>query len=74
MSTYPRIPRRGGAHSATGCTGACDQGRRQCATPEACQQPAYEEGDGLDAARGIVLAVGVVCAAIAAVSLIVGLL
>lgn len=58
------------------CTGPCDQGRKPCHTPEACEREAidYEDGDGLDAARGIVLAVGVVCAAIAAASLIVGML
>jgi hypothetical protein len=55
MSTYPRIPRRGGA---TGCTGACDQGRRRCETPEACHCE-DDDGDGLPGhAMAIVMVIG----------------
>lgn len=29
------------------CTGPCNQGRKPCPTPEACEQPAYDGGMGL---------------------------
>ena len=55
------------------CHGPCDQGRKPCQTPDACELiEQAEDADELGAARGIVLAVGVVAAVIACVSLIVG--
>lgn len=45
--TYPRIPRR---H----CSGPCDQGRRPCATPEACET---EEAKDFAPATGIICGV-----------------
>jgi hypothetical protein len=48
------------------CAGPCDQGRRLCPCPDACMR-IEDDGDGLDAARGILLAVALVASIVATV-------
>ena len=63
--TAPRLPRA----SRPTCSGPCDQGRRACPTPEACQAP---DDSGLPGpAMALAIAVGLI-AVIAAVSLVLG--
>jgi hypothetical protein len=55
----------------TKCNGPCDQGRKNCPTPEACELAVDidAESDGLEAAGLLALAIAVV----AAISLVVAL-
>lgn len=36
------------------CYGACDQGRRECTTPDACRLPADDEDSEFGALQGLV--------------------
>lgn len=50
------------------CSGPCDQGRKPCPTPEACEM---NDADIVGMAKGLVIAVALVAAAIGCASLIV---
>lgn len=46
------------------CTGPCNQGRKTCPTPEACEQPVYDGGMGMLGMLAIYamgMATGAVC-------------
>lgn len=55
--------------SRQSCSGPCQQGRRTCPTPEACQRPDDSGLPGL--AIALAIAIGLI-AVIAAVSLVLG--
>jgi hypothetical protein len=61
--TWP--PRR--ARPLTGCTGPCEQGRRACPSPQACERGQRDDDDGFDLFRGLLVAVAftAVCLAVA---------
>lgn len=63
--TAPRLPRA----SRPTCSGPCDQGRRACPTPEACQAP--DESGLPGPAMALAIAIGLI-AIIAALSLAIG--
>lgn len=50
------------------CSGPCDQGRRECPCPDACERPPMTRRDFWTVAALFVLAWSVVCAAIVVVA------
>lgn len=52
------------------CTGACEQGRKACPTPEQCLIVPRED-DGMGVMHGMVWALGITAAAIIVVALLV---
>lgn len=71
--TAPRIPRNRPMFAETRpvphCSGPCQQGRRACPTPEACQAP--DESGLPGPAMALAIAIGLI-AIIAALSLAIG--
>jgi hypothetical protein len=65
-TVWPLLPGEKPYATFPACTSACNQGRRQCLTPDACRLPEVDEREGM----GAIVVPVVIAGALAAAALI----